>query len=118
MEDIGLTRESIAEKYRDTAVRQVKRHLLLGKLIDQESLTVSDDELEDGLQEMADSFNQPLEQIKNYYDQNKDKIEYFKHTLLEKKAIKLIIESSKIEDVEPQKEGADTAENESAAADD
>ena len=114
MEDIGLTRESIAEKYRDTAVRQVKRHLLLGKMIDQESLTISDDELEDGLKEMADSFNQPLEQIKNYYDQNKDKIEYFKHTLLEKKAIKLIIDSSKIEEVEPQKE--DTAAEESEPA--
>ena len=106
MEDIGLTKESIAEKYRDTAVIQVKRHLLLGKLIDQESLKISDEELEDGLKEMADSFNQPLEQIKNYYDQNKDKIEYFKHTLLEKKAIKLIIDSSKIEEVEPQKEEA------------
>jgi trigger factor len=104
MEDIGFTKESIAEKYRDTAAKQVKRHVLLGKLIDQESLTISDDELEDGLKEMADSFNQPLEQIKNYYDQNKDKIEYFKHTLLEKNAIKLIIDSSKIEDVEPQKE--------------
>ncbi len=108
MEDIGLTRESISEKYRDTAIRQVKRHLLLGKMIDQESLTISDDELEDGLKAMADSFNQPLEQIKNYYDQNKDKIEYFKHTLLEKKAIKLIIDSSKIEEVEPQKEEAAT----------
>ena len=114
MEDIGLTRESIAEKYRDTAVRQVKRHLLLGKMIDQESLTISDDELEDGLKAMADSFNQPLEQIKNYYDQNKDKIDYFKHTLLEKKAIKLIIDSSKIEEVEPQKE--DTAAEESEPA--
>jgi trigger factor len=114
MEDIGLTRESIAEKYRDTAVRQVKRHLLLGKLIDQERLTISDEELEDGLKAMADSFNQPLEQIKNYYDQNKDKIDYFKHTLLEKKAIKLIIDSSKIEEVEPQKE--DTAAEESEPA--
>jgi trigger factor len=106
MADIGLTRESIAEKYRDTAVKQVKRHLLLGKLIDQEDLTISDDELEDGLQEMAASFNQPLAQIKNYYDQNKDKIEYFKHTLLEKKAIKLIIDSSNIVEVEAQHEDA------------
>jgi trigger factor len=103
MEELGLTRESIAEKYRDTALKQVKRHLLLGKLIDQESLTISDDELEHGLKEMAESFNQPLEEIKKYYDQNKDKIEVFKHTLLEKKAIKLIIDSSKIEDVEPEK---------------
>ena len=118
MEDIGLTRESIAEKYRDTAVQQVKRHLLLGKLIDQEGLTISDDELEEGMKEMAENFNQPLEHIKNYYDQNKDKIEYFKHTLLEKKAIRLIIDASEIEDVEPQKEEAAAVENESAPLDD
>ncbi len=117
MEDIGLTRESIAEKYRETAVKQVKRHLLLGKLIDQEELTISDDELEDGLQEMAVSFNQPLEQIKNYYDQNKDKIEYFKHTLLEKKAIKLIIDSSNIEEVEAQQEDAATGKEPELTAD-
>jgi trigger factor len=117
MEDIGLTRESIAAKYRDTAVKQVKRHLLLGKLIDQEDLTISDDELEDGLQEMAASFNQPLEQIKNYYDQNKDKIEFFKHTLLEKKAIKLIIDSSNIEEVEAQQEDAAAGKVTELAAD-
>ena len=117
MEDLGLSKESIAEKYRDTAVNQVKRHLLLGKLIDQESLAISDDELEEGLKAMADNFNQPLEQIKNYYDQNKDKIEYFKHTLLEKKAIKLIIDSSKIEEVEPQKEEAAVKEDAPATID-
>ena len=31
----------------------------------------------------------------------KDKLEFFKHTLLEKKAVKLIIDSSTIEEVEP-----------------
>ena len=115
MEELGLTRESIAENYRDTAFKQVKRHLLLGKIIDQESLAVSDDELEDALNEMAENFKQPVEEIKKHYDQNKDKLEFFKHTLLEKKAIKLIIESSKIEDVEPEK--AEAADNESEQAD-
>ena len=117
MEDLGLTRESISEKYRDTAVKQVKRHVMLGKLIDQENLTISDEELEDGLKEMADNFNQPVEQIKNYYDQNKEKIEYFKHALLEKKAIKLIIDSSEIEEVEPQKEDDAAKESESETTD-
>ena len=114
MEELGLTRESIAENYRDTAFKQVKRHLLLGKIIDQESLAVSDDELEDALNEMAENFKQPVEEIKKHYDQNKDKLEFFKHTLLEKKAIKLIIESSKIEDLEPEK--AEAADNESDQA--
>ena len=107
LEEMGLSRESIAEKYRDVAFKQVKRHLLLGKMIDQESLEASDEEMEEGLNEMAANFKQPVEEIKKYYDENKDKLEFFKHTLLEKKAIKLIIENSKIEDVDPEKEEAD-----------
>jgi len=107
MEELGVTRESIAEKYRDTALKQVKRHLLLNKIIDQEDLSLSDDELESALTEMAENFNQPLEEIKKYYDQQQDKLEFFKHTLLEKKAIKLIIDSGKIEEVEPDEKTAD-----------
>jgi len=102
MEDMGITREGIAEKYRDTAVKQVKRHLILSKLIEQEKLTLSDEDLENGYKDMAENFNQPLEEIKNYYKQNKDKIEFFKHTLLEKQAIGLIIDNSKIENVKPE----------------
>ena len=116
LEDMGLTKEGIAEKYRDTAVKQVKRHLILGKLIEQDELSLSDDELEEALNEMAASFNQPVEEIKKYYDENKDKLEYFKHTILEKKAIKLIIDTSKIEDVEPEKEPA--ADDSEKAAED
>jgi trigger factor len=102
LEEMGLSRETIAEKYRDTALKQVKRHLILGKIIDQENLTLPDDELEDGLQAMSENFNQPLEEIKKYYDQNPDNLGFFKHSLLEKKAIKLIIDSSTIKDVKPQ----------------
>lgn len=108
LEEMGLSRESIAEKYRDTALKQVKRHLILGKMIEQEALLLSDDELEAGLNDMAANFNQPVEEIKKYYDQNADKLDYFKHTILEKKAIKLIIDSSKIDDVEAEKEAPET----------
>ena len=87
-------------------------------MIDQESLAVSDDELEDALNEMAENFKQPVEEIKKHYDQNKDKLEFFKHTLLEKKAIKLIIESSKVEDVEPEKAEAADNQSEQAALED
>ena len=102
LEEMVLSRETIAEKYRDTALKQVKRHLILGKIIDQENLTLADDELEDGLQEMSENFNQPLEEIKKYYDQNPDNLGFFKHTLLEKNAIKLIIDSGTIKDVKPE----------------
>ncbi|MBW1752065.1 MAG: trigger factor [Deltaproteobacteria bacterium] len=107
MEEAGLSKEKLSEQYRGTAEKQVRRHLILGQIVDQEKLTLADEELEKGFEEIAASVNQPAEQIRSYYQQNSDKLEIFKHTLLEKDAIKLIIENSTIENVEPQKEQSD-----------
>ena len=102
LDQMGLTKESLAEKYRDTAVKQVKRHFILNKIIEQEDLKLSDDALEKGFQDMAATVNQSLEEIKQYYRENKDNLEFFKHTLLEKKAIKLILDISTVEEVQPE----------------
>ncbi len=102
MEQLGLTREKLSEKYRDTAEKQVRRQLILGKIIEQQNLTLSDEDMEDGFKEMAKTYNRPLEEINDHYKQNNDKVEFFKHALLEKHAIKLIIEKSNIEDVKPE----------------
>ena len=104
MEEQGLTKEMLVEENRETAEKKVRRHLILGKIIDQENMELSDQELEDGFAEMAKVVNQPVEAIKNYYQQNEDNLDFFKHTLLEKQAIKLIIESSNIEEVKPELE--------------
>jgi trigger factor len=101
LDEVGLTREKLAETYRPTAEKQVRRHLILSKIIDQENLTLTDDELDKGFQEMADNFQQPVENIKGYYQQNKEGLEFFKHTLLEKKALKIIIDNGRISEVEP-----------------
>ena len=104
MEELGLTKEALEEKYRDTAVKQVRRHLLLGKIIEQEGMELSDEDLEKGYADMAASFNQPVDMIKKFYAQYPDRVDVFKHTLLEKQAINLIIEKSEIEEVEPELE--------------
>jgi trigger factor len=105
-EEAGITREGLAEKYRVTAEKQVRRHLILGKIVDQEGIQISDDEVDAELAEMAKTYQQPVEQIKSFYASNKEGLEVLKHTLLEKKAIKLIIEKSQIEEVVPKKEAA------------
>jgi trigger factor len=104
MEEQGMTKEMLAEKHRETAEKKVRRHLVLGQIIDQENMELTDQELDDGFAEMAQAVNQPVEAIKSYYQQNQDNLDFFKHTLLEKKAIKLIIKSSNIEEVEPELE--------------
>lgn len=104
MEEQGLTREGLSEKYRDTAERQVKRQLILAKIIEQEKLELPPEEYEKAIADMAAVYQQPIEQIKMYYQQNPDRIDLFKHALLEKKAITLIMDSNRIEEVAPSNE--------------
>ncbi len=106
MESLGLSREILSEKYRDTAEKQIRRHLILDKIIEQEKLTLKDEEIEEGFKKMSESFKQPVEEIKSFYRQNKDKLDFFKQTLLEKNAINLILESSAIENIEQVQETA------------
>ncbi len=104
LEQIGQDKSKLSEKYRGTAEKQVRRHLILSAIVEQQKLSLSDEEKEDGFREMAAAFHQPVDAIKQYYQQNQDKLEFFNHTLLEKKAIRLIIESSTVEEIEPEKE--------------
>jgi trigger factor len=101
LDEVGLSREKLAESYRPTAEKQVRRHLIVSKIIKQENMSLTDEELDQGFQDMADNFQQPVEHIKGYYEQNKEGLEFFKHTLLEKKALKIIIENGRISEVEP-----------------
>lgn len=101
MEEVGMTREKLAEKYRDTAEKQVRRHLILNRIVEQEGLELSDEQLNEGFEEMARSINQPAEEISKFYKGNPEKLDYFKQSLLEKNAVKLILESNNVETVEP-----------------
>jgi trigger factor len=104
MSDLGLSHEQLAEEHRETAIKQVKRHLLLNKLIEQEKLELSDEEMETAYEEMAKAFRQPASVLRTYYETNPEQLNFFKHALLEKKAIKLIIDNSIITEKEPELE--------------
>jgi len=105
MESRGVSHETLTRTYRDTAEKQLRRHMILGKIISQENLMLADKDLTAALQDMAVSYAKPVNEIKSFYDQHPDGLMLFKQTLLEKQAIKLIIENNTIEDVEPALEG-------------
>ncbi|NOY68500.1 MAG: trigger factor [Deltaproteobacteria bacterium] len=109
MDQLGLTREAMAEKYRPMAEKQARRHLLLGKIIDQENLDTSEEEVDAEMEKLAAAMNHPLEQVQSYYKQNPGKIDGFKHAMLEKRAINLIVDKAVITEAPPAKEGPETA---------
>ncbi|MEJ5359101.1 MAG: trigger factor [Desulfobacterales bacterium] len=108
LEEAGLSRDSIAATYRETAVNQVKRHLLLGRIVEQEKLELPPEELERAMVEIAGRLQQPLSFVQNYYREMPEKLEALRHALLEKKAAALILETGEIEDVDPPAEGGGT----------
>lgn len=99
LEQVGLSKEQLAVQYRSTAIEQARRHLILDKIIRQENLTLPDEALETGLEQMAKAYDQPVQIIKDLYRHNPEGLESFKHSLLEKEAIKLIMDNSQIESV-------------------
>ena len=74
------------------------------------SMTFQREDLEKGFEEMAASYNQPVDVVKGVYGNSGDKLELFKHALLEKQAIKLIMERNEIESVEPEKAASEASE--------
>ncbi|CCK78605.1 trigger factor [Desulfobacula toluolica] len=101
LEEAGLSKDVLRTQYRDVAEKQARRHLILDKVITQEKLELTDDELEKSFEEMAMGMNAPVDAVKNYFSQDPKQLEYYKHTQLEKKAVDLIIEKGNITEVEP-----------------
>jgi len=102
MDQVGLTREKMETQYRDVAEKQVRRHLFLAQIIEQEQIEIPDAEMDIEFQKFADAVGQKVEVIKDYYKKSPDKLEGFRLTLLEKKAFELIIDNADVKEVEPE----------------
>ena len=103
-EELEKLRDDLGAKYRNLAKHQVERHLLLSGVAEQEKLTLSEEEIDQGLTDMSARLKLPVKELKRKYANNPQGMEFFKQTLLEKNAMCCIIDSSTIEDVEPEKE--------------
>ncbi len=116
MEQLGLTREILDQQYRSVAEQQARRHLLLNKIIEQENLEVTDEELDAEYEKLSEMIGQPLDFIKKFYKENPGKQDGFKIALLEKNAVDLIINHATVETVAPEeKTGDEKAGDESEA---
>ena len=64
--------------------------MIVRKLIEQENLTLSDEEIENGFKKMSENLKRPLEEITNYYKKDEIKFNIYKHSLLKKGRSSLI----------------------------
>jgi trigger factor len=117
LEEAGMSKESLRKDYKDVAEKQARRHLLLAKLIEQENLEMTDQELDASFEDMAKGMNASVDAIKNYFNMDKNQLENYKHTQLEKKAVELIVGKGKVTEKSPEEEksvdNTDVAEKDS-----
>ncbi len=101
LEAMGFTKDSLKAKYHDVAEKQVRRHLILDKIIVQEQMELSKEEMEEGLEKMARDMKVSLDAVKNYFKMDSRQLDYYIHTQLEKKAVDLIIAKGNVTEVDP-----------------
>jgi trigger factor len=117
LEEVGLGRDFLKSQYRNVAEKQARRHLLLGKIIEQEKMDLTDDELEAAYAEMAGGMNASVDAIKTYFKREERQFEYYKYTQLEKKAVRLIIENGTVTEVPPEQDVKSTGSSDEGDVD-
>lgn len=102
LEQMGMGKDFMKIQYRDVAEKQARRHLLLGKIIEQEEMDMTPEELEESFEAMAQGMGASVDAIKNYFKMDERQLEYYKYAQLEKKAVRVIIEKGNVTEVAPE----------------
>jgi trigger factor len=100
LEQAGIREETFAQQNRDRAEKSARANLILERLAVDQGLTVTDEELDEGLRRSAEDLNRPLEQVKDFYAKN-NLIEPFRSQLLEEKVLRLLLDQALVTEVPP-----------------
>lgn len=81
------SKEQLKEQYKEEAIKRIKFRLILEEIIKKEKIEVSEEEIEEKLEEIAKKYNMTKEEVKKQYGDNLD---YIKYDLEVNKAFKII----------------------------
>lgn len=100
IEMMGLDDEGFRKRFRDSAEEKVKGGLLLMALVEKENIDVGDEDLAGRYDQIAAGNNEMLGRIKDYYTSNRKARNSLIAEIKEDKAIRLLLESAVITEVE------------------
>ena len=66
----ALSREEIAERYHDTAIRSIKRQRILDYISDKENIRANQQDVDTKIQQLADMYHQPFDTLKQTFRKN------------------------------------------------
>jgi len=101
--DHAIDEDAIRKEGRDSALLGVKRYLLLEAIAEQESLEVSDEDVDAHLSVMGAQYQMDVKRMRQILGQS-GQLDRINSELLEQKALDFLVEHAKIEDVEAPEE--------------
>ncbi|MBR3537701.1 MAG: trigger factor [Eubacterium sp.] len=103
-----MTRDDLKADMRPEALNRIKSSLVVEAVAEAEAIEVSDEEVDEEIKKMAESYQMEVEKFKEMVGERE--IDAVKHDLKNRKAVKLMAESAV--EVEPAEKPADEAKSE------
>ncbi len=104
IEAFGLTEEKLRVDFRPEAEKRVRQKLILAKIADNENIEVSEEELNDGIKNIADMTGKNPDEMKKLYEEQ-NLMDYLRIRLREQKTLNYLLQNAKI--TETQRENLD-----------
>ncbi len=95
-DDQGLSDEELKKRYKKISERRVKLALLIQFIAEQEKISISENELKEGMINYASQYPGQTKQILEYFKKNPSSIESIRGPILEQKVIDSIVSKAKI----------------------
>ncbi len=89
--------EATQSMVQERALRNVKASMILGAISRKEGISVSEDDINENLSAVADSYNVPTEQVREAYERN-NMLEGLEVNLAEQKVIDFLIKNADVEE--------------------
>ena len=80
-------KEALKEQYKEEALKRIKYRLIIEEIIKLEKIEVTDEEIEEEIEEIAKKYNMTKEEVKKQYADNLD---YIRYDLEVRKAFKVV----------------------------
>jgi trigger factor len=102
IENSGLDETKMKEEIKPSAQKNVKKAIILGEIAKLNDIAVSEEEIEEGFQKMAEEFNADADTVRRYYDAN-NMTGAFRHSLLKEKTLNYLLENAKVVEINSSK---------------
>lgn len=105
LEAIGLSREKLAETYREAAERRVKGDFILKKIAEVEAIKLSNDDITQGYKRIAQQYGMKVDEVKEYF-KGRNNLMPFMNELLNEKILTFLREATVVKFVETETKAA------------